>query len=91
MALDVALRYARPLPAAFLRCLGCRVRPDPVGRGADDRRSGLAFAACLLFAVLPLSISFSIEARMYSMLWFWSISTAWATLMLHDRGPGLRS
>jgi Dolichyl-phosphate-mannose-protein mannosyltransferase len=47
---------------------------------------GVAFAACLLFAVLPLSMDFSIEVRMYSMLWFWSISTAWATLMLHDQG-----
>src|SRR5262249_29898932 len=25
---------------AFLRCLGCRVRPDSLGRGADDWWSG---------------------------------------------------
>jgi uncharacterized membrane protein len=46
----------------------------------------VAFTACTLFAVLPLSIDYSIEVRMYSMLWFWSISIAWATLMLRRFG-----
>ena len=48
-----------------------------------------ALAACILFAVAPASLYYSVEARMYSMLWFFSALTAWLTLRLHDRGgPG---
>ncbi len=45
-----------------------------------------ALVACILFALAPLSLYYSVEARMYSMLWFVSALTAWLTLRLHDRG-----
>jgi uncharacterized membrane protein YhaH (DUF805 family) len=45
-----------------------------------------ALAACLLFTLAPASLYYSVEARMYSMLWFFSALTGWLTLRLHDRG-----
>ena len=45
-----------------------------------------ALVACILFALAPLSLYYSVEVRMYSMLWFVSALTAWLTLRLHDRG-----
>ena len=48
--------------------------------------SRVAIAACALFAVLPLSVDASIEIRMYSMLWFWSLGLGWSTLTLARRG-----
>jgi hypothetical protein len=45
--------------------------------------------ACLLFAVFPVSIHYSVEGRMYSMLWFLALGLAWLTLRLHRRGPGV--
>jgi len=45
-----------------------------------------ALAACILFAIAPVSLYYSVEARMYSMLWFLSALIAWLTLRLHDRG-----
>ena len=34
----------------------------------------------------PSSLYYSVEARMYAMLWFFAALTAWLTLRLHDRG-----
>jgi mannosyltransferase len=49
-----------------------------------------ALIACALFAVAPGSLYYSVEARMYAMVWFLSALTAWLTLRLHDRGgPGV--
>jgi hypothetical protein len=48
-----------------------------------------ALVACVLFALAPLSLYYSVEVRMYSMLWFVSALTAWLTLRLHDRGQGV--
>ncbi len=45
-----------------------------------------ALIACILFALAPVSLYYSVEARMYSMLWCFSALTAWLTLRLHDRG-----
>ncbi len=45
--------------------------------------------ACILFAVSPLTIYFSNEARMYSLLLFCVLVTAWVSLRLHERGGGL--
>jgi 4-amino-4-deoxy-L-arabinose transferase-like glycosyltransferase len=48
-----------------------------------------ALIACVVFALAPVSLYYSVEARMYSQLWFMSALTAWLTLRLHDRGgPG---
>jgi hypothetical protein len=43
-------------------------------------------AACVLFAFAPLSIYYSTEGRMYSLLWFWVLSAAWLMLRLRDVG-----
>ncbi|MFL5517707.1 MAG: glycosyltransferase family 39 protein, partial [Gemmatimonadales bacterium] len=45
-----------------------------------------ALIACILFALAPVSLYYSVEARMYSQLWFVSALTAWVALRLHDRG-----
>jgi hypothetical protein len=45
-----------------------------------------ALFACALFALAPLSLYYSVEGRMYAMLWFLSAATAWLTIRLHDRG-----
>ena len=48
-----------------------------------------ALIACVLFALAPVSLYYSVEVRMYSQLWFMSALTAWLSLRLHDRGgPG---
>lgn len=64
--------------------VGCLPPLWGVGKAVGGQR--VAFASCTLFSVLPLFIDYSIEARMYSMLWFWTISAAWLTLLLHRRG-----
>lgn len=45
-----------------------------------------AWIACLLFAFAPVAIRYSTEGRMYSMLWFFVLLTAWSALHLHRRG-----
>jgi mannosyltransferase len=55
-----------------------------LGRRLGGTREALA--ACILFAVAPVSLYYSVEARMYAMLWFESALAAWLTLRLHDRG-----
>jgi uncharacterized membrane protein len=41
-----------------------------------------ALTACVLFVAAPASLYYSTEGRMYSMLWFFSLSIAWLTLIL---------
>jgi hypothetical protein len=55
-----------------------------VGRRLGGWRA--AVAACLLFSIAPASIYYSVEGRMYSLLWFLALATAWLSLRLHDRG-----
>ena len=55
-----------------------------LGHRLGGRREALM--ACVLFALAPVSLYYSVEARMYSQLWFMSALTAWLTLRLHDRG-----
>jgi uncharacterized membrane protein len=43
--------------------------------------------ALVLFSVSPLSIYYSTEGRMYSMLWFLALSFTWMSLKLNQRGP----
>jgi uncharacterized membrane protein len=49
-----------------------------------------AIPTCLLFTVSPLCVFYSTEGRTYSLLWFWTVCTAWLTLRLWWRGarPG---
>lgn len=45
--------------------------------------------ACLLFALSPVGLYFSGEGRMYSLLLSCVVATAWASLVLWQRGGGL--
>ena len=40
----------------------------------------------MLFATAPLSVFYATEGRMYSMLWFFTLSSALLTYRLHRRG-----
>ena len=46
--------------------------------------------ACLFFALSPLGLYFSGEARMYSLLLLCVMTTAWASLALQERGGDLK-
>lgn len=50
---------------------------------------GAVFPACVLFAFSPIGVYFSTEGRMYSLLWFCVLATAWASLALRQRGGGI--
>lgn len=47
-----------------------------------------AVMAGLAYAISPLCIHYSVEMRMYSMLWFWSACLIWLTLRLHRQHEG---
>lgn len=42
--------------------------------------------ACVLFGFAPVAVHYSLEGRMYSMLWFLTLATAWLALRLHVQG-----
>ncbi|MGI8546770.1 MAG: glycosyltransferase family 39 protein [Gemmatimonadaceae bacterium] len=42
--------------------------------------------ACVLFSFAPQSVFYSIEGRMYSLVWLLVLMTAWLTIELHRRG-----
>jgi len=46
--------------------------------------------ACLLFTIAPLSIYYSTEGRMYSLVWFFVLGLSLLSVELHERGPELR-
>jgi hypothetical protein len=48
---------------------------------------GAAVSTCILFAVSPLSVFYSTEGRMYSLLMLSTVCTMWLTLKLRDEGP----
>jgi len=52
------------------------------------RRTGgrtAVLAACVFFAVSPLAIYYSLEGRMYSLLWLCVLATAWLSLVMQER------
>lgn len=59
-----------------------------VGRRMGGRRA--AVAACVLYVFAPMSLYYSIEARMYSLMWFLALLLVYQSLRLHQRGarPG---
>lgn len=57
--------------------------------GRDTGGSRVAAFACVLYAFAPVSLYYSVEGRMYSLLWVLGLGLAWATMRLHDRGPHL--
>ena len=59
-----------------------------VGRQLGGDRT--AWSACLLFAFSPIAFSYSVEGRMYSLLWCLGLALVWLTMRLADgdrRGP----
>jgi mannosyltransferase len=56
-----------------------------LGRQLGGRAA--AAPALVLFALSPLSVYYSTEGRMYSLLWFCTVCTMWLTLALRRRGP----
>src|SRR4029077_9965789 len=50
---------------------------------------GAVFASRVLFVCSPLSIYYSTEGRMYSLLWLCVLATTWASLVLQQRGGGV--
>jgi mannosyltransferase len=58
--------------------------------GRNLATPGAAFSTCLLYSLAPVSLYYSVEGRMYSLLWFLATALAWLSLRLHDRGgvPG---
>jgi len=79
---DLALRYFSILwyLAAF-----------PLFASVARRTAGecAVLPACVLFAFSPLGLYFSGEGRMYSLLLFCIVATAWVSLALHERGRGV--
>src|SRR4029453_6997938 len=47
-----------------------------------------AFSSALLYALAPVSLYYSVEGRMYAMLWFLAVAFIWLTLRLHELGTG---
>lgn len=60
-----------------------------IARQLGGRRA--AVAAGFVYALAPLCVYYSVEARMYSMLWFWTAALVWLSLRLHrtDRDRGM--
>ncbi|HEU5081611.1 MAG TPA: glycosyltransferase family 39 protein [Opitutaceae bacterium] len=61
--------------AWFLACI-----PLVLALARRVEGSGAQISAGLLFIFSPIAVYYSTEGRMYSMLWFWLVSTAWFTL-----------
>jgi len=63
--------------------------PLLVGLARRTGGRGAMIPAGFLFALSPLGIYYSTEARMYSLLWLCMLATTWASLALHQRGRGI--
>ncbi|MEP6688556.1 MAG: glycosyltransferase family 39 protein [Gemmatimonadales bacterium] len=55
-----------------------------LGRDLGGERMG--WTAALLFACSPVSLFYSIEGRMYALLWCLAAALGWTSLALHRRG-----
>lgn len=55
-----------------------------VGREVGGSKAG--WSACLLFSFSPVAVFYSVEGRMYSLLWCLGLSLAWLTLRLSPGG-----
>ena len=53
-----------------------------VGRQLGGDRT--AWSACLLFACAPVAFSYSVEGRMYSLVWCLGLALVWSTIRLAD-------
>ncbi len=76
---DIALRLFSAIIALACFPLLAAIARRTGGKGA-------VLPACVLFALSPLAIYYSMEVRMYSLLWLCVLTTTWASLMLTQRG-----
>ncbi len=53
--------------------------------GRETGRPTTAWTACLLFGFSPVAIYYSVEGRMYSLVWCLTLCLAWSTLRLSRR------
>lgn len=58
-----------------------------VGRELGGTRAG--WSACLLFAFSPVAFYYSVEGRMYSLVWCLALALTWLTLRFADEGRPL--
>jgi hypothetical protein len=54
--------------------------------GRELGGAGVAWSACLLFSLSPVALYYSVEGRMYSLLWFLALALGWLTIRLADGG-----
>jgi hypothetical protein len=76
---DLALRMF-----SILCALACVPLVYAIGREVESPKTGLIAAA--LFAFAPVSVYYSAEGRMYSLLWLCIAGAAYATARLHHGG-----
>jgi uncharacterized membrane protein len=69
----------------------CSLACLPLLAGIARRTGGTkaVVPTCLLFAFSPLGITFSTEARMYSLLWLWVLAVTWLSLVWRERGGSM--
>lgn len=67
--------------------LACLPLLASVARRTGGR--GAVVASCILFAFSPVSVFYSTEGRMYSLLWLCVLAVVWASLALHQREGGI--
>ncbi|PZR72367.1 MAG: hypothetical protein DLM52_13080 [Chthoniobacterales bacterium] len=68
--------------------VSCSIASLPLVAAVAQRIAGkwAAIVSCVLFAFSPLVIYYSTEGRMYSLLIFLALATAWISLVLQERG-----
>jgi len=74
---DMALRLFST--ACSLACL-----PFIVGIARRTGGKAAVLPACLLFSVSPIAIYYSVEGRMYSLLWLFVLALAWISLVIRQ-------
>ena len=79
---DMALRLFST--ACSLACLPFLVG---IARRTGGRRA--VIPACVLFAVSPIAIYYSVEGRMYSLLWLCVVAITWVSLVIRQQKRGI--
>lgn len=65
---------------SLLASIACMPLIWSLGLQVGGRATGLL--ACLLFALAPFAVKYSVEARMYSLVWLEVLACAWLTLAI---------
>ena len=84
--LDPAVRHQRRGAPPVFRGVRARGDVDHLAAGRDLGGAPVGRTAVLLFALSPVSLFYSVEGRMYSLLWVLAAAFASTTLALSRRG-----